>query len=698
MAAKKQLLLELLATDKTGPATKGAADNLDLVAAAAEEAAKATDKLGDQADGSADQVDQLGNQTEDAAKAADELGAEAEAAAEGVERFGDSNRTAAEHAEKLKREIENVENELHQLAVAYAEAGTAADRVDLSKAIRSTEADLRKLNKSKGLIDDLIPSPAEVEQGFSGIFSTFKGQVVKLFAGTGDYVVPVLAGFAVAAAPFIGATISGAIIGAVGLGGVVGGFAIAAKDPAVKRAASTMASDIGDELKDAAQPFVAVSLKGVQELGGAVKGINFKQIFADSAVNAIPIIDGATDAVEELGGAIANIIHNSGPVVTELGHDFAGFAGALAGGLNSLADNGKQGAEAMHQLFLLINGTVTATFSLVNGLTEVYGALNKISGGGPTALLDTYAAASANVKDKVVGIAQALITQGIPAMGDYGQAVLTDGQALNDLADAADRAATAQLGLFGDVTAVAKAEDAATAAAKKNGRTLDEHTKKGQDNRDALQALGSALVKNTDDYLQMNGVGPKTDAVMAKNRAAFLRAAQGMTTSSKAAQDLTNKIFGIPLKRSPVVHASVTGQERLDALGHRIQGINSKSVTVRVSVTGEERLDDLGHRIGGYRAGGGPVKKGKAYVVGEKRAELFVPDRDGTIIPSIDDVHGGSSPGTYGAGAGAGQAVMAGPTVIVVDPSRGDADFARAIAKMLRTDTSFRAAVKQYVK
>jgi uncharacterized protein YukE len=662
MAAKRQLLLELLAKDSTGPATKGAAENLDLVAASAEDAAKATDNLGDQAGQSKEEV----------------------------ERFGKSNRTAAEHAERLQREIESCEKELHQLAVAFAEADAVADRTDLSKSIRRTQSDLRKLNKNKGLIDDLVPSEADIEQEFESLAPVVEKESTKLFAGVSDVAVPALAGLAVAAAPQIGATISGAIIGAVGLGGVVGGFAIAAKDPRVKQAASSMKTAIGDELKDAATPFVNTSIKGISQVGGAVKRINFGQIFQDSAKNAIPLIDGATDAVEKLGGAIENVIHNSGPVVTEIGHELSAFSGVLADGLNSLADNGEQGAEALHQLFLVVNGTVSAVFSLVNGLTEVYGALDKISGGGPTHLLDVWAASTANVADKSRDLAQALVDEGVPAMNDFGDAVLTDGASLNELADAADRAAQAQLGLFGDATAVAKAEDAATEAAKKNGRTLDEHTKKGQANRDALTTLGGALIRNAEDYRDLNGVGPKTDAVMASNRKAFLRAAEGMTTSHQAAVDLTNAIFGIPAKKSPVVHASVTGKEKLDELGHRIQGINSKSVTVSVSVTGEERLDTLGHRIGGYRAGGGPVKKGKAYVVGEKRAELFVPDRDGTIIPSIDQLGAG---GGSGGGSPAGTRTVAVENRITFDFANAQSLMARALIEMLRTQPGFRATV-----
>ncbi len=46
--------------------------------------------------------------------------------------------------------------------------------------------------------------------------------------------------------------------------------------------------------------------------------------------------------------------------------------------------------------------------------------------------------------------------------------------------------------------------------------------------------------------------------------------------------------------------------------------------------------------FGGFREHGGSVQAGKAYVVGEKRPEMFVPSTNGTILPSV--------PGTMGAG------------------------------------------------
>ncbi len=58
--------------------------------------------------------------------------------------------------------------------------------------------------------------------------------------------------------------------------------------------------------------------------------------------------------------------------------------------------------------------------------------------------------------------------------------------------------------------------------------------------------------------------------------------------------------------------------------------------------------------FGGFREGGGDVQAGKAYVVGEKRPEIFVPGVSGTILPRIPAPANGNS-----AGSGSSQ-----PTVV----------------------------------
>ena len=44
----------------------------------------------------------------------------------------------------------------------------------------------------------------------------------------------------------------------------------------------------------------------------------------------------------------------------------------------------------------------------------------------------------------------------------------------------------------------------------------------------------------------------------------------------------------------------------------------------------------LGSLLGGlFRANGGSVKANQPYIVGERQPELFVPNRSGTILPSV---------------------------------------------------------------
>ncbi|MCA3270293.1 MAG: hypothetical protein INF44_08105 [Thalassospira sp.] len=50
----------------------------------------------------------------------------------------------------------------------------------------------------------------------------------------------------------------------------------------------------------------------------------------------------------------------------------------------------------------------------------------------------------------------------------------------------------------------------------------------------------------------------------------------------------------------------------------------------------------LSSLFGGYRANGGAVMPGRAFVVGEKGAELFVPGQSGTIVPNGGGAGGGA--------------------------------------------------------
>lgn len=416
------------------------------------------------------------------------------------------------------------------------------------------------------------------EEAAKGFFGNFASSISKQFEGFSlgaPEIVPALAGIAVAAAPVIGATIAGAVVGGIGLGGIVGGVALAVKDPRVQTELQVMNTTIMDKLKDSSRPFVDVTIKGIHEIGGEVQKIDFSGIFQDAASQAGPVIDGITEAVHALGKGLTDVVHNAGPAVKEIGNEIGAIGESLGSGLSMLSKDSKDGASGMHELFMMINGTVDSTFHLIDALSKTYGFLNKISGGGMLNAFDAIGSSSVHVAGKTKEMANAIAAT-IPVMNLYGRQTLTDGASLNELAEASYTAANAQLGLFGDLTSVARAQANAAKAAKENGRTLDVNTEKGRNNRDALTSLGSALVKNSEDYYALNGAGAATQKVMANNRAAFLRAAESMTKSKKEAEALTDAIFGIPNKDVYInVHQVSDGRERVDQSGHRIGGYYS---------------------------------------------------------------------------------------------------------------------------
>lgn len=98
---------------------------------------------------------------------------------------------------------------------------------------------------------------------------------------------------------------------------------------------------------------------------------------------------------------------------------------------------------------------------------------------------------------------------------------------------------------------------------------------------------------------------------------------------------------------------SGTAEQRAEALRSVVNSLIQ--ALIRASLLGEGPLAGLlgtksatggvgglfGALFGGFRAGGGPVDAGKAYVVGEKRPEIFVPSTAGRIVPSV----GSGSPG-----------------------------------------------------
>jgi tape measure domain-containing protein len=82
-----------------------------------------------------------------------------------------------------------------------------------------------------------------------------------------------------------------------------------------------------------------------------------------------------------------------------------------------------------------------------------------------------------------------------------------------------------------------------------------------------------------------------------------------------------------------------------------------------------------------FRAGGGPVRKGQPYVVGEKRPELFVPDQNGSIVPRVPTAPTMPSLSNVVAGGSSNISIDASTTIQASGNAETDAEMRRWAAK-----------------
>lgn len=658
--AARQLILDLLARDKTGAATKSAAGNLEDVGDAAKEAARSTEKLGDAAD--------------KAEGKAEDLGRGAKEAARGVE--------------KLDREIESVERELHQLALAFARAETAAERTDLSKAVRRTQRDLKDLQKNRGFLGNLLPSPGEVAEAGTDVGKGFGSSVSSALEAAGPQVKVALIGAAALAAPFVGAVISGAVVSGVGAGVVAGGIALAARDPKVAAAGKQLGSRLLGNLEDDAEVFIGPVLAAVDKIGDRFDKLRprFQRIFANASKFVEPLTEGFLDGVDGLTRGIDVMVAKGQPAIEALSDVFAELGDSAGDALAIIAGGSEDGAKALELFGVLAGSSIRSVGIAIRGLSEAYGFLddvgttvnNTVRGwfGLSTATEDA-GKKTAEAATAAGDLNQNLTLMALKAQGVEGP-ITTLSMQINEFSDASRNA-------FDAATSVGAAIDDVTEAAKKNGATLDANTEKGRANREALSGLAKSMIAAYNAEVDLNGEGEKANAVANSNRAKFIELATALSGSRKRAEELANQL-GL-IKAPPPINI----RDNFNAARARAAKIQDeldlipRTIGVRVIVTrqGDITYGGGGGRQAPMRAHGGPVTAGQPYIVGEKRPELFVPNSNGYVYPSV------GATGRAGGGVGGG--------MITVAASGALDDLERMILKMLRTRPAFAATVRQYV-
>ena len=382
----------------------------------------------------------------------------------------------------------------------------------------------------------------------------------------------------------------------------------------------------------------------------------------------------AVQAMQDLGISMDEVVAAS--------HDQAAALELLDKIQPKVTGNALDGFNGYGQLGLALAGTTATMEGTIEASVELakvgdVNAIVALKASGNFGLLSeseqATAEAALDLAAKTAGAAG-----GIEDLGDETETTFGRMQILVDTTDelrkAFDKIIGPSMNLESAQRAVADAAQATTDTLLENGATLDINTEAGRANREVIQSQAEAALAQADAMVR-NGATTAEATTFANNYRDSLvgqlemlgltkteidgyltslgLTPENVTTSLELAnQETTKEQLSDVLKQMEGVDKGVVAEiqadidnGQFDEATRKINDLPGKH-TVLIGVASDGSGVTLNANNGGsfrlqYREAGGPVKAGVPYVVGEKRAELFVPEQDGYILPRVPESFGG---------------------------------------------------------
>jgi hypothetical protein len=566
-----------------------------------------------------------------------------------ADQAGDELRGMAAEATALDKAVTSTEKNLAALRLELAASPTDKG---LRKQVKAEERELNFLNRLKTAVTPAEAKSTGLEIGkhvTGGIGDAF-GALPAQVKGAG---IAIGAALAVGAAPALGATVAAAVLGGVGLGGIAGGIAAAAQDPAVKAAGERLGESLSSSFGRIGRPFAEPLIEQMGRLEN-IGGRAFGKIGADIA----PLADHLDNIVDGVEGFADNldlgkVAQAAGPIVDMIGAKLPDAADALTNSLDSMADGGAGAAHALGETFDALEGGIEITGRLVGELAKIEPYVTT-GGAALLDLVDTF-----NDKDLPLGLAgwiEKLDQSGDAAIRARGPAK-SYADALGDMGVAAEGATEKALRMsdaFDTVFGRQMALDEANAAYRQGLRdlnaeltegekTLKENTQEGHDNaaavRDQLQVIEDLRKAQIDHGASVDVANAAYDTHIAKLRDTLLK----LGYSKKAVDELIGAYASLP--------SDVQIQLRMPGLYQALQRMRELARLLGSNAAGRNAAE--GSEPVSGRAGGGPVDPNRPYIVGEEGPELVTFGAAGMVHTAAQTraMLSGSSGGTAAAAA-----------------------------------------------
>lgn len=457
------------------------------------------------------EMDQLDRSVDKVERDMAELAATAKAASTQVDNLGDQARGAAASMTALDARIKATKASVRDLGLEFARTGDAVD----GKAFNQEKALLNRLERLKKTLESLTPDVG------GGGFASLAGKSFKIpFSGAISGEAAGIGGiFLASASPAIAAGIAGAVLGGVGIGGVVGGAVLAARDQRVKTAWAELGSGILEGLQPAQDAFVQPMIKAADTLGVAFFDSGIIEGLEKAAKLVDPLARGLAGFGRELGPGLTAAFQGALPVMNELSKDLPRVGVALSSMLKSMANVGPEGALALHDFFKVLNDGIIVTGAVIEVLAKLYPLIRPLVAefvplfglAQPLALL---AAGASGAVDPTDELGKALLEASEAAakirtesenaakgVGTLGEAADKATIAAYRLDTAANKVYETFLLLEGDEIAVEAGIDDLSDALARNGTTLDKTTAAGRENETLLIGIAQHARDTVSDML-----------------------------------------------------------------------------------------------------------------------------------------------------------------------------------------------------
>lgn len=515
-------------------------------------------------------------------------------AAGGVDDLGDSMQSTAKDAERLDAEVEAAQKALAGLAQQYARTTDAAQRMDLTRAMRKQQTEIRRTIKAR----DLLP-PDLGDDAAKGFGARFVGRLGPLVASAP--ISPALVSALGPAIPIISAGVAAAVTGGVALAVAGGGVAMAFRDERVAAEAQVLGDEIGRIMAGAAEPFVPATLDAIGKVRAGFRSLepDFRALGRDAAEYVEPLTDGLVGGATSLVGSLREVVAEAEPVVEVLGKHGTRAAAALGTSLELLSEDAEHTAGALDGILTTVEGALVGVSALIGGINKL-GASMDTAGHAANALtplgtiLGSPLILVKELGDAIDGDARKLKTLG--EQGASAAEQLNDGfeqtdeeaeaaaDSITTLANAIREMSTENLDARAATREMEAAIDDAAAAARENGRTLDENSAKGRANAAALDAIAESTMAARDAIIKTSGSQGEAAEVTERGRSRFIALAQSMGASATEAKRLADQLFGIPSVNPKVKVDASSGKAAVTDFLRGYQKLKDKSIRISGTV------------------------------------------------------------------------------------------------------------------